>query len=568
MPNGLLVIHAIDDMSGDVTPVRMEVISSDQIEAIALSGLTVQQECPGSVLPNFLGSKALGFSYRNYIANPHTGTKQFYVDKVTELNLHPGEYKIRAFKGIEFKVASQTVTVAPGNRQEITLRMERLTNLPQSGWYSADDHLHISRRNSRENPNLLSWMKAEDINVSNFLQVGTEKGFKSNQQYAFGDEGIYQDGNYFLTSGQENPRTHFLGHTITLGAAEKIDLNKSYTDYQSFWREAKRLGGISGYGHWGLGPAKRGIAIDAPSRLLTFVEVLQFEYAHYNVWYDVLNMGIPMTPTAGTDFPCGPWSIPGRERFYTKVEGKFNLKNWIEGVKKGRTFVTNGPLLEFKVNGRELGDEIVLQEPGILEIDGSVSFDPERDQIEKIELVNSGEIIPLLPHHSSMGKIFIHHQLKASRTSWLALRVSGKKINEAPLEAQPFKDWQYRIGGKVNDGVDMQPRERFAKANNVRPSVAHTAPIYISVMTPTSVDDNKIKTAKDYLRILAHVKYLLNDKNISSNRLPLGFLNNSDSVSVKNLKQNREQILEAVKQSEIFYQGLMKSNSNEHHHNH
>ena len=34
------------------------------------------------------------------------------------------------------------------------------------------------------------------------------------QQYAHGPEGHYQEGNYILAAGQENPRTHFLGHKV------------------------------------------------------------------------------------------------------------------------------------------------------------------------------------------------------------------------------------------------------------------------------------------------------------------------------------------------------------------
>ena len=39
-------------------------------------------------------------------------------------------------------------------------------------------------------------------------------------------------------------------------------------------------------------------------------------------WYEILNTGFRITPTAGTDYPCVGASIPGRERFYTKVEGQ------------------------------------------------------------------------------------------------------------------------------------------------------------------------------------------------------------------------------------------------------
>jgi TolB protein len=38
--------------------------------------------------------------------------------------------------------------------------------------------------------------------------------------------------------------------------------------------------------------------------------------------------------------------------------------SWIEAIRAGRTFFTNGPLLEFKVNGRLPGDSIKVPESG------------------------------------------------------------------------------------------------------------------------------------------------------------------------------------------------------------
>ena len=127
---------------------------------------------------------------------------------------------------------------------------------------------------------------------------------------------------------------------------QTIVLRDTYSVYDNFFQLAKKLGGVNGYAHWGLGAAENGLAVDGPQKLLSFIEVLQFEYPHYEVWYQLLNLGIPLAPTAGTDFPCGPWSVPGRERFYTRVDGELTRQSWLEGIRKGSTFVTNGPLLQ------------------------------------------------------------------------------------------------------------------------------------------------------------------------------------------------------------------------------
>ena len=39
--------------------------------------------------------------------------------------------------------------------------------------------------------------------------------------------------------------------------------------------------------------------------------------------------------------------LPGSDRAYVKIEGDFSYDGWVKGLKAGRSFVTNGPILEF-----------------------------------------------------------------------------------------------------------------------------------------------------------------------------------------------------------------------------
>src|SRR5262245_57245202 len=100
----------------------------------------------------------------------------------------------------------------------------------------------------------------------------------------------------------------------------------------------------------------------AAEKPLPTFEVLQFRHAVYDVWYDVLNAGFRMTATAGTDYPSYD-SVPGQERFYVQAPRPFTYEGWLDGVRRGRTFVTNGPVLDFRVNGQSIGGEIALPGP-------------------------------------------------------------------------------------------------------------------------------------------------------------------------------------------------------------
>ena len=58
-------------------------------------------------------------------------------------------------------------------------------------------------------------------------------------QYAHGPKGVYGEGDYLVASGQENPRTHFLGHTITLGAKSAVHKPEQYLLYRLLWDETR-----------------------------------------------------------------------------------------------------------------------------------------------------------------------------------------------------------------------------------------------------------------------------------------------------------------------------------------
>lgn len=105
-----------------------------------------------------------------------------------------------------------------------------------------------------------------------------------------------------------------------------------------------------------------GLALVAPHDLMDFIEVLTFNRAIYDARYEMLNLGFRVTPTAGTDYPCGP-SLPGRERFYTHTGATLDFDSWLRSVNQGHVFVTNGPMIEFDVNGQLMGGEISLDGP-------------------------------------------------------------------------------------------------------------------------------------------------------------------------------------------------------------
>ena len=137
--------------------------------------------------------------------------------------LPAGAYKLKLYKGTEYEVLTRDVEIHTGQSIILKLAISRWIDMPGEGWYSADDHLHISRPLKELNPLISKWMQAEDIHVANLLQFGSWNQFVAAPQYEHGPGSVYREGDYLIASGQENPRTHFLGHTIIRFLSEKCN---------------------------------------------------------------------------------------------------------------------------------------------------------------------------------------------------------------------------------------------------------------------------------------------------------------------------------------------------------
>jgi hypothetical protein len=473
---GAVEVRVVDE-AGRPTPARLELSGENGGFHVADDALSIKNECWTTPPPEW----ARGLVTARSIANPYTGATQFYADGSAHAALPAGRYRLRATKGIEYRVAAREIEVRPGETTRVELALRRWMDMPETGWFSADDHLHITRLTPEDDALIGRWMRAEDLHVANLLQMGTAEHFEITPQYAFGDGGARRDGDSLLLAGQEHPRTHVLGHTITLGAEAAIDRRDSYNIYQDVWREARRLGGASGYAHWGTRQARNGLAIDAPTGLLSFLEVLQFDLPWYEVLYELLNLGVRIAPSAGSDYPCIP-SIPGRERFYTRVEGTPTRASWIAGVRSGRTFATNGPLLQLTIDGAGIGDELALEAPADVRVRGRVRFDPTRDDVQLLELVRGGEVVARATERRQAGEIALDTTAAVSGSTWLALRASGEKLGEILMKTEWYLGPdQLETGCRFGCGASMFERAEYVGAGRVRPAAAHTAPIYVSV---------------------------------------------------------------------------------------
>lgn len=534
-----LRLSIVDAQTGKPTPARVEVIDASNTGRIATDALRFGGDCDMSDAgAGYVTRESALKGFKDHLDNPYTGTLQFYSTGESSIQVPPGMVRVRVFKGPEYKVSKHEIEVPPEESIKLEVSMVRWTDMPSQGWYSSDDHLHIQRPHADLNPIIMGMMQAEDIHVANLLQMGKVNNFDIAPQYQFGEAGHFYDGNYVLAAGQENPRTHYLGHTITLGLDRTIFDAERYLIYRRVWEQSVALGGVNGFAHayaengTDLSPLE-GLGVILPHKLLHFMEVLQFNRGGFGAWYDVLNLGFEVTPTAGTDYPCAHQVLPGHERFFAFVDGEFSYSKWLEAVRNGTTFVTTGPMLEFTVNDQKAGSTINIDETDLVLVKGKVSFQADRDDVFFLELLENGKLVHRVSRVDGESSIEFELEHVAKGSSWLALRALGTELWEAGfVEQNPYH---------FTD---------FAAPT----SVAHSGAIYLSVEGSPDIGEDGLgkQIARSWLARLNDLEYTLKESNIPE--LARKLQNpNFDAVPEKAIRSSREGLLQEIRIAQSYF---------------
>ena len=151
--------------------------------------------------------------------------------------------------------------------------------------------------------------------------------------------------------------------------------------------------------------------------------------SYEDTFYRFMNIGLRVPFSTGTD-----WFIYDFSRVYVEVSKPLTVERWLDGLEKGRTYITNGPLLQFSLGEYSPGDVIRLAQPQELNI---FSHAVGRCDFQKIEVIYNGRIVQSAPSLSVGGHFEARNTapLLISEPGWVVLRISSEQKNElgAPL---------------------------------------------------------------------------------------------------------------------------------------
>ena len=356
---------------------------------------------------------------------PGKGRYVFFVNGDYQADLAAGGYELVISKGPEYRILKRQVRIDGGRTTTLDLQLERWIDMPAAGWYSGDDHIHIGRPDASDNPMILNFTRAEDIHVSNLLQMANVATAHF-RQYAFGDAGQFKAGVHTLVPGQETPRSGHRGHTIGLNGKSFHWQRENYYVYHTIAEKIHADGGLFGYAHLGLGDLfhlDRGLALDVPFGHVDFLEILQLGGLDTRHLYNFLNLGYRVLAAAGSDYPY--MDVVGTERTYVRVGEKFSPQAWFDAWRAGRSFVSNGPVITFDANGNTDENRFGIAAGEAVEINAAARVNPDFDTLTKLELIVHGEVAATSSTTTEDG-IRLQHTLKPETSAWFALRAYGK----------------------------------------------------------------------------------------------------------------------------------------------
>jgi hypothetical protein len=393
------------------------------------------------------------------------------VPRTVEFDLPPGRYTIRAISGLETEESQHVADLRGTKGSKISIPLKRIANPAGDNYRAGNTHLHLTKVSRETADRYLREVPAADrldlLFLSYLERAEADRDYISNRYTEADLARLTKESQVLFCNGEEH-RHNFtaqgegFGHVMLLNLRQLIQpasigpgimlTGDDGLPLQRGIDAARRDGATAIWCHneWGVEALPNWITgrIDAQN---IFDGSVRSSYK--DSFYRYLNAGLCVSFSTGTD-----WFMYDFSRVYVRVEGgELTPARWLKELAAGRSFITNGPLLDLRASNRQPGDTLKLDSPGRVEI---VSRAAGRVDFERMELIRDGIVVASAPTERVGG----HHEaelritLRVDGPCWLALRTPPPSVPEDPELKKPA------------------PLNEFG-----RELFAHTSPVYVTV---------------------------------------------------------------------------------------
>ncbi len=380
-----------------------------------------------------------------------------YVDGAFTVSLPNQVVQVEIRRGLETRPLVTNITPGSG-RITIpkTFRLRRWTDLRRGGYFSGDFHAHVPVPKEAH-----LQMRAEDLNALTLLCVdGSENPYPVNKCFLGRLDPVSAAGCEIRVS--QEVQDWQMGHLTLANLTSLVPGYPEGGGTLEYWRSrpnwdllramraAREQGGIVFWSHFASLPGAQspiGLALGLVDglELITWNDPTQLPN-HWSPWqksgmsqaefpimrpldlyYQYLNAGFRVPIAAGTDKFAE--DIPlGSNRTYARVGEPAGYAAWLEAIKAGKSFVSNGPILEFEAAGHQPGDAVEFQATNRIRARVTArSILP----FTTLEIVVNGETVAHktlpIPNNPAVDGVYsmqVETTIELSRSAWLAARVA------------------------------------------------------------------------------------------------------------------------------------------------
>ena len=276
-------------------------------------------------------------------------------------------------------------------------------------------------------------IEAEGLNVANFVVANSDTDGVFDREFFRGRPDPYSSEQNILYWNEEF-RATFWGHMTLVNLKQLVEpVFTGFLDTTNPWDAPTNSdiadhthlqGGHVNYTHPASNPndpylgaySAKSLPVDVALGKIDSIDINWSYEPTLSLWYRLLNCGFRLPASAGTDCFLNRISsrLPGSDRAYVKIEGDFSYDGWVKGLKAGRSFVTNGPILEFTP-----GEIIRLDAPGEVPVKASVtSLAP----LDRAEVMMNGVVVAKGAIAADKLSATVDEQVKVEKSAWIGVR--------------------------------------------------------------------------------------------------------------------------------------------------
>ncbi len=359
------------------------------------------------------------------------GLPFFYCDGEFEVEALRGQADITIERGTEYTPFNAAVQIPKEGTVDLTAELKRWAELPAAGWYPGNTHIHYDEKETRPYDRLRYDADTETYNVTvvSLLQRW-DLDYASNH-FPVGVMTDYSTAHHVVDIGEENRHNDHsdqmaYGHVMFLRLRNQVDpvsrgflvdaFSPDYPPLCFACDEAREQGGIVIWCHNGIGMEAPVAAVLGKLDAFNLFDPFWMD-PEYDIWYAMMNCGISLPASTGTD-----WFVCSNNRVYVQQDGAFEYDGWLDGMTRGRTFITNGPALFLEADGGGPGSTI--EAGGDHTAHARVTWQSHYP-INKVALVVNGDLVETQAFEDGSRDGVWEVDVPISSNGWIAARCSG-----------------------------------------------------------------------------------------------------------------------------------------------